>query len=459
MSEYDLTNTVCKYLDRHMVFPLLQFWQDRKIHAEAQVLEAKLHLLTQTNMVDYAMDIYEKLHPESTTKPENLVEKRTRVVSRLKVLQEESKPMVEFLQSDEVLKYISAARESPNLSEQLEENFGFQPSMLDVFYDFARFQFDCGNYADVPVYLYHYQILSTKPEKVLSALWGKFAADILTQNWEEAYEEMNKLKNHIDTKFMGSAVEVLQQRTWFIHWSLFVFFNHAKGGDSMIDILLYDPHYCNVIQAACPHILRYLTSAVITNKRRRSILKDLVKAIQCESYEYRDPITEFLECLYVNFDFDGAQLKLRECERVLENDFFLVEIRDDFIENARLFIFETYCRIHNTISIKMLAEKLNMNAEEAEEWIVNLIRNARLDAKIDSKEGNVVMTTQVTSIYHHVIEKTKTLSFRTSVLADNIERPQPVGTDAAGQPHHQRSDRPGGKQSSRPKQYDRKPRS
>ncbi len=40
-----------------------------------------------------------------------------------------------------------------------------------------------------------------------------------------------------------------------------------------------------------------------------------------ESYTYRDPITEFLECLYVNFDFDGAQRKLRECETVSQNIF------------------------------------------------------------------------------------------------------------------------------------------
>ena len=36
-------------------------------------------------------------------------------------------------------------------------------------------------------------------------------------------------------------------------------------------------------------------------------------------------------------------------------------------------------------SNSMLAEKLNMTPDEAERWIVNLIRNARLDAKIDSK--------------------------------------------------------------------------
>lgn len=80
--------------------------------------------------------------------------------------------------------------------------------------------------------------------------------------------------------------------------------------------------YLNAIQTTCPHILRYLTTAVITNKRRRTVLKDLVKVIQQESYTYKDPITEFLECLYVNFDFDGAQKKLRECETVSGQAFY-----------------------------------------------------------------------------------------------------------------------------------------
>ena len=51
---------------------------------------------------------------------------------------------------------------------------------------------------------------------------------------------------------------------------------------------------------------------------------DLVKVIQEESYTYRDPITSFIEDLYVKFDFDSAQQKLRECEAVVNTDFFLV---------------------------------------------------------------------------------------------------------------------------------------
>lgn len=46
-----------------------------------------------------------------------------------------------------------------------------------------------------------------------------------------------------------------------------------------------------------------------------------------ESYKYKDPITEFVECLYVNFDFDGAQQKLRECEEVSQLNFFVCRLR------------------------------------------------------------------------------------------------------------------------------------
>ena len=39
-------------------------------------------------------------------------------------------------------------------------------------------------------------------------------------------------------------------------------------------------------------------------------------------------------------------------------------------------------------------------------------RNAKLDAKIDSKQGTVVMGVETNSPYQQLIEKTKALSFR-----------------------------------------------
>ena len=86
---------------------------------------------------------------------------------------------------------------------------------------------------------------------------------------------------------------------------------------------------------------------------------------------------QFVECLYVRFDFDAAHENLKECSRVLENDFFLVACEADFTSNARAFIFEVYCTIHSTIDIATLGDKLGMSSPEAERFVVDLIRNAR----------------------------------------------------------------------------------
>jgi hypothetical protein len=64
--------------------------------------------------------------------------------------------------------------------------------------------------------------------------------------------------------------------------------------------------YLNAIQRNAHHLLRYLAIAAIVNKRRMNMLKELIKVIQQERYTYNDPVTEFLECLYVNYDFEGA---------------------------------------------------------------------------------------------------------------------------------------------------------
>jgi len=420
MAEYDLTQTIAPYLDRHLVFPLLEFLDLKKdLYPEEDLLKAKLDLLAEkTNMVDFAMDIYKKLHKTDEV-PAEMKARREMVVATLKQLQQECGNILQIVENQNLVKQLRA--EKLFTAQYLQENFQISPEEIDALYRFAKFQFDCGNYTGAAEYLFHFRALNTNPDKNFAALWGKFAAEILMQNWDDALKDMQALKDLIDTKSFTSPLKQLQQRTWLIHWSLFVFFNHPNGRNGIID-LFFSERYLNAIQTTCPHILRYLTTAVITNKRRRSVLKDLVKVIQQECYTYRDPITEFLEALYVNFDFEGAQVKLRECEKVLMNDFFLVACRDEFIENARLFIFETYCRIHQVIDIGMLAEKLNMDQDAAERWIVNLIRNARLDAKIDSKNNTVIMGAQNPSIYQKVIEKTKGLSFRSYVLANSLAK-------------------------------------
>merc|ERR1719309_1224123 len=344
-------------------------------------------------MVDFAMDVHKSLYPDREV-PNTLKDKRAEVVENFKKLQGETEPVLKIFVDQEVTRQIQQSRDSKQLLDFLMKGYNFKPEMIDVCYNFAKFQYECGNYSGASEYLYFHRILVQPTDKnYLNGMWGKLAS------------------------------ETLQQRTWLIHWSLFVFFNHPKGRDLIIELFLYQKQYLNAIQTTCPWILRYLATAVITNKSsRRNVMKDLIKVIQEESYTYQDPITSFIEDLYVNFDFDGAQQKLRECENVLVNDFFLVACLDEFVENSRLMIFETFCRIHQCISIKMLASKLNMTTDEAERWIVNLIRNANLDAKIDSQLGHVVMGTHTVSPYEALIERTKHLSMRSQILQLNVEK-------------------------------------
>jgi hypothetical protein len=53
--------------------------------------------------------------------------------------------------------------------------------LIEKLFAYAKFQFECGNYNDATVYLFHYRLLSQQPDRLLSALWGKFACDILVQ--------------------------------------------------------------------------------------------------------------------------------------------------------------------------------------------------------------------------------------------------------------------------------------
>ncbi|KAH9679548.1 eukaryotic translation initiation factor 3 subunit E [Citrus sinensis] len=424
MATYDLTQRIAPNLDRHLVFPLLEFLQERQMYPDEQILKSKIELLNKTNMVDYAMDIHKSLyHTEDV--PQDMVERRVEVVARLKALEERAAPIVSFLQNPNSFQDLRANDQHYNL-QMLHDRY-----QIEALYQYAKFQFECGNYSGAADYLYQYRALCTNSERRLSALWGKMAAEILMQNWDIALEELNQLKEKVDDpKSFTSPLNQMQSRIWLMHWSLFIFFNHDNGRTLIIDLFNQDK-YLNAIQTNAPHLLRYLATAFIVNKRRRPQFKDFIKVIQQEQNSYKDPITEFLACVYVNYDFDGAQKKMKECEEVILNDPFLgkrvedsnfatVPLRDEFLENARLFIFETYCRIHQRIDMAVLAEKLNLNYEEAQRWIVNLIRNSKLDAKIDAKSGTVIMEPTHPNVYEQLIDHTKGLSGRTYKLVGQL---------------------------------------
>ena len=85
MAEHDLTAKLAKSMDRHLVFPLLEWLSAKELYPEDQIQQGKLDLLNKTNMLDYAMEIYTQLNNRDP--PQELKERRTEVVQNLRKLQ------------------------------------------------------------------------------------------------------------------------------------------------------------------------------------------------------------------------------------------------------------------------------------------------------------------------------------------------------------------------------------
>ena len=200
----------------------------------------------------------------------------------------------------------------------------------------------------------------------------------------QALEDLTTLRDEVEKSGAreSSPLVMLEQRTWLLHWAVFVCFgdpNNAPatraGLQNFLDIALSEK-YISTIQHNCPHLLRYVTvAAIFTPKRRKNNLRDVCATLNVCEGDYSDAFTRFVTSVLVDFDFDEAQKQLEASLGLLPDDPFLGALAGDFGETARLLVFETYCRLHSKIDIGSLAQKLGMSSDDAEVWIVNLIRN------------------------------------------------------------------------------------
>lgn len=417
-------------------------------------------------MVDYAQSLYEEAFPGQAV-PKELEQQRNEAVAEHEKLGADVDAVLNVIQDPNVASALKQDKEK-NL-EWLQQNYNLTLDQINTLYRYGYFHFSCGNYGEASSYLYHFRILSTDPTLTLSSHWGKLAADTLRGEWETALEEIKLIREQIDAPHRGSSAEqLLQRRTWLLHWSLFVWFNHPEGRQGLVEMYL-SPPYLNTILTTSPWLLRYLVAGLVLTRRTSrtylvptpsassaagmlnasnpvskvtptAALANVSRIIIAEASTRRsnDPLVDFLAKLYGDFDFEGAQEELKKAEKVAEGDFFLADHKEGLIEGARYLISEAYTRIHQRVSIEDLSKRLNLSREEGEKWIVNLVRDTRVGnassavanqdakAKIDFKAGVVEMSSAFSQttppIYQSVIEQTRGFTFRTAAMGQAIDR-------------------------------------
>eukprot|EP00484_Ammonia_sp_Unknown_P022961 CAMPEP_0197034652 /NCGR_PEP_ID=MMETSP1384-20130603/12694_1 /TAXON_ID=29189 /ORGANISM="Ammonia sp." /LENGTH=644 /DNA_ID=CAMNT_0042464603 /DNA_START=91 /DNA_END=2025 /DNA_ORIENTATION=+ len=220
---------------------------------------------------------------------------------------------------------------------------------------------------------------------------------------------------------------IMRDRAWLLHWSLFVFFNKDLLLDELIALFLNNK-YMNVIQSMCPHLLRYLTSAIlispnIDKQSKLKYLTDVSKIIIEEHQSYCDPITEFVRLVIRTNDFEGASKMLQSAMDVVRCDFFLAYYQDYFVQYARTTFLIKYCRLYNRISVQNISRLLLMDGmtnDEQQLWLINAIRSENINAKLDVLENVIYVHFNETNPYQEMKDRTKSMNQRTIQLYQQI---------------------------------------
>jgi translation initiation factor 3 subunit E len=328
--------------------------------------------------------------------------------------------------------------------DYLKEHHGVTEAHVEALYDCAKFRYESGEYAVAADYLNYYRLLvgpaaeagnAHAQERSLQALWGRFGAEILVELWDDASRDLQILIGTVRQGNM-SDLQLVQQRAWLLHWAMFVFANHPNGRDTLVELFMAEGgragmgdkiNNLNVMILTCPWLLRYLVAVLLLQRRKHGShfhLKTILRLLTpADVAALKDPIIDFIYCLLVSFDFEGSQKKLADCASVIATDYFLSSMmtQEEFLAAARRFVFEVYCRVHQKIDLRQLAAQLQLDEQDAEKWIVDLIRSAQIDARLDVKTSSLNMIQPDTSLYQQVTDNTRDLITRTRILVENIE--------------------------------------
>ena len=154
--QYDLVPKLIPHLDRHLVFPILQFLENREDADHREFTLLKYQLLKETNMSDYVWELEQEMKGLSERPPESL-KKREDIVQIQQHLEEETNKLTELMVNPDVTSNIRSDKVA-NLN-YLKENHGVTLEDVNRLYDFSQFLYSVGQYPEAADLLFSYRLL------------------------------------------------------------------------------------------------------------------------------------------------------------------------------------------------------------------------------------------------------------------------------------------------------------
>jgi translation initiation factor 3 subunit E len=170
--QYSLLPKLMPNLDRHLIYPLLNFSLDEEAEQPLEQKKMLLELLKPTNMTDFVGQLYQDVHNLDDV-PDEYTKKKDEVLQRRDQLEAETSKISGLLDDENVVTNLRSDKVQ-NLA-YLKDTHDVTVEMVNQLYEFGSFQYSCGVYPHAAELLYRFRVLvrliclTIVPQKLMNA--------------------------------------------------------------------------------------------------------------------------------------------------------------------------------------------------------------------------------------------------------------------------------------------------
>jgi translation initiation factor 3 subunit E len=158
--QYSLLPKLMPNLDRHLLFPLLNFSSDEDAEQTPEQKKLLLALLSPTNMTDFVGQLHQDVHNLDEI-PAEFTAKREQVLSKRDELEAATAKISELLDDENVVTNLRSDK-AQNL-QYLKDSHGVTLDDVNRLYEFGQFQYSSGAYPHAAELLYRFRVLVRAP--------------------------------------------------------------------------------------------------------------------------------------------------------------------------------------------------------------------------------------------------------------------------------------------------------
>lgn len=154
--QYDTLPKLIPHLDRHLVFPILEFVEQQEDTDPKEALQMKFELLKETNMADYVGELEMQIKGLDE-RPAEWQRKRDEVMERRALLEEQTARLSGLLDDPDIVTNLRSDKVA-NLA-YLKETHEVTAEEVGLLYDLGTLLYSVGDYAVASDFLFQFRTL------------------------------------------------------------------------------------------------------------------------------------------------------------------------------------------------------------------------------------------------------------------------------------------------------------